>query len=167
VTPAEAIRQANEAVKLVAPNFTLYELCHTNHRAYLDENLEHGVEKLPAVLALAEMAQAVRSHYGRPLIVHSGVRCPGLNANIGGSRTSQHMKGEAVDFHVSGVPLVDVFNWIRLRSGLEYGQLILEGIQAGKPTWIHLSLGEPWRAAAKSRQAMTWSKADGYTRVTE
>ena len=44
----------------------------------------------------------IRRMWGKPIIVNSGYRCPKLNAAIGGSATSQHMKGEAADITAGG-----------------------------------------------------------------
>ena len=41
---------------------------------------------------------AIRFHYGKPLIVTSGYRSQVHNKNIGGSTNSAHCTGEAVDF---------------------------------------------------------------------
>ena len=149
----------------LAPNFTFEELTHTNHRGLLDANRELGRNHIGSIRAVAEMLQEIRDHFTSPVIVHSGFRCRGLNTAIGGSAYSQHVKGEAADFHVLGVPLGRVFDWVRNESGIKYGQLILEGVAADKPTWLHISLGEPFRDESKSRQAMTWDKTNGYRRV--
>lgn len=140
----------------LAPNFTFGELTTTKQTSYLDRNRREAQAYLEAGRALAEMLQVVRDHFGSPLNVHSAFRGPTLNSVIGGSKTSQHMRFEAADFHVEGRTLQEVFDWIRKESGLKYGQIILEGSQPGRPTWIHLSLGEPWRAASKCRQQLTF-----------
>jgi len=150
----------------LAPNFTFAEMTRTNHRGLLDANRQMGRDHAEALAATAQMLQAIRDHFRSPVIVHSAFRCKGLNQEIGGSPYSQHCKGEAADIHVIGVPLRRVFDWVRNESGLAYGQLILEGIAADQPTWLHISLGEPWRSEAKSRVAMTWDKTNGYTRIT-
>jgi len=149
----------------LAPNFTFAELTRTSHRGLLDANRELGRNHTKALRATAEMLQAIRDRFRSPVIVHSGFRCRGLNTALGGSAYSQHVKGEAADFHVIGVPLERVFDWIRNESDLKYGQVILEGITEEKPTWIHISLGEPWRSEGKSRQALMWDKDNGYRRA--
>lgn len=154
-----------DPARRLAPSFTWGELVVTNVRGLADENAQRSTYVLDSLTATATMLQAVRDHFCAPVIVHSGYRCPQLNAVVGGSATSQHVKGEAVDFHVHGNDLRTVFDWIRRESGLPFGQLILEGHQGGAWTWIHLSLGEPWRPLAKCRQAMSWSKATGYVQV--
>ena len=65
----------------------------------------------------------------------------------------------------TGEDLRDVWEWIWKESGIEFGQLILEGWRDGEPSWIHLSLGEPYRPAHKCGQVMTWSRDRGYQRV--
>jgi hypothetical protein len=138
----------------LAPNFTFGELTTTSRKELVAANQAEAVDFLDAGRALAAMLQAVRSHFGRPVKVHSGFRGRTLNAAVGGAETSQHLTFQAADFHVEGVDLVTVFDWIRKESGLPFGQVILEGSSAAFPTWIHLSLGEPWRPAAKCRQAL-------------
>lgn len=49
------------------------------------------------------IAERVREHFGRPVIISSGVRCPTHNANVGGVANSRHLSGKAVDFRVQGV----------------------------------------------------------------
>ena len=125
----------------LAPNFTFGEMTKTERVALLDVNRREALAFLEAGRALAAMIQRVRDHFKRPVTVHSGFRGPSLNAAVGGSKTSQHMKFEAVDFSIEGVPLQQIFDWIRKESGIPYGQVILEGRVPGRPTWIHLSLG--------------------------
>lgn len=138
----------------LAKNFTFGELTTTSRKELAAKNAAEAVDFLDAGKALAAMLQAVRDHFGKPVKVHSGFRGRTLNAAVGGAETSQHLTFQAADFHVEGVELVDVFDWIRKSSGLAFGQVILEGSSPANPTWIHLSLGEPWRPAAKCRQAL-------------
>lgn len=142
-------------------HFTLAELTITEVRTLAELNHRKARDELPALRALADLLEDVRKLLGdKPIIVHSGYRCPELNRLIGGSFTSQHVKGEAADFHVVGMDLRDAFDLIR-RSSLSFGQCILEdGDGDGVPTWIHLSLGPPWRDAGRSRQALLF---DGRT----
>ena len=118
-----------------------------------------GPAELAALTALCSTLLApLRARFG-PVSIHSGYRSPAVNAKIGGSATSQHMRGEAADLHVAGVSLQVVFDWIRHSSGLPFGQVILEGHTPNAPSWIHLSLGEPWRPVATCRQAMVFDGA--------
>jgi zinc D-Ala-D-Ala carboxypeptidase len=52
--------------------------------------------------------EPVRVHFSKSVNISSGFRIAELNTSIGGSSTSQHCKGEAADFTVSGIPLLKV-----------------------------------------------------------
>ena len=149
----------------LAPNFTLSEFTRTSHRKYLEQNRNPPEEVVEALRKTAGMLQVIRDHYGSPVSVHSGYRCPPLNSAVGGSTYSQHVVGAACDFHVVGVSLEYVWKWIYQESGIEFGQLILEGWAAGEPGWIHLSLGSPYRSPHKCGQVLTWDKKNGYVRI--
>ena len=115
-----------------------------------------GIAERQALTALCvNLLEPVRNRFG-PVSIHSGFRSAAVNAKIGGSKTSQHMRGEAADFHCAGATLEHVMRWIVVESGLSYGQVILEGHTAGEPTWIHLSLGTPWRLGSSCMQALTF-----------
>jgi zinc D-Ala-D-Ala carboxypeptidase len=48
--------------------------------------------------------QPVRDHFGKPVkTVNSGYRCPESNAAVGGSKTSDHCKGQAADIEIDGL----------------------------------------------------------------
>ena len=69
------------------------------------------------------------------VMLSSGFRSAKLNKKIGGSsKKSQHMKGQAADFHVWGVSLFDAFKYIVCDSNLEFDQCIWEF-----GGWIHIS----------------------------
>ena len=81
----------------------------------------------------------LREMYGKPIIVTSGFRSPLLNKAVGGSNTSQHLKGEAADI----VPrdkedMMLLFNLAKELS--DFDQLINEKPdKKGVPSWIHIS----------------------------
>ncbi len=77
--------------------------------------------------------EPIRSHFGT-IIVSSGLRTDALNTAIGGSKTSQHRKGEAADIVTSKFNITEMFEWIVLESGIIYDQVIHE---FGR--WIHIS----------------------------
>ena len=47
--------------------------------------------------------QAIRTHYGKPMVVTCGVRCNAYNREVGGIPNSEHKKGLAVDYCIKGV----------------------------------------------------------------
>jgi len=150
----------------LSKHFSFREMTKTSHRRFQNSNIKDGLEHYDKLKSVAtDLLEPVRARFRRPVIVTSGYRGPDLNKAIGGSKTSQHMKAEAADFHVNRVDLRKVWKWIAYESDVMFGQLILEGWAANKPTWIHISLGAPWRPDAKCGQILTWNRADGYLLV--
>lgn len=62
-----------------------------------------------------------------------------LNKKIGGAKTSQHCKGEAVDID-SNDQNAEIFEWVK--ANLEYDQLIWEKGNSKSPAWVHVSFKE-------------------------
>jgi len=85
--------------------------------------------------------EKVREHFKVPIHISSGYRSFELNRAIKGSKTSQHMKGEAIDIDMdgssSGVTNADIYNFIK--DNLEYDQLIWEFGTDRNPDWVHVS----------------------------
>lgn len=52
---------------------------------------------------LVEYVQKIRDHFGKPITVTSGYRCPIHNKRVGGATGSRHSKGDAADIVVQGV----------------------------------------------------------------
>lgn len=77
--------------------------------------------------------QPIRDKLGKPMIITSGYRCQALNKKVGGVATSQHTKGQAVDFYVNGMTMQQVVDFIK-KSGVEFDQLINEYNR-----WVHIS----------------------------
>lgn len=113
-----------------------------------------GIDNQPGPVAIDALAllcetllEPVRRHFGRPVVVNSGFRAPSLNRAIGGTRTSQHVLGEAADIELPGLANAEVAHWIA--AHLPFDQLILEAHVPGDPAsgWVHVSLarGRPQR----------------------
>jgi uncharacterized protein YcbK (DUF882 family) len=133
------------------PNITMMELTDTLRSEFAEKNRLVPIEFLAARNDIAKMGQAVRDEFG-PISIHSGWRTPELNAAIKGSRNSQHMKMQAIDFHIVGVELEVVWDWIRTQSGLQFGQCLIEGTSPTKTGWIHLSLGGKYYKSTPGRR---------------
>ena len=99
------------------------------------------IEHLEAAKALAEnIFQPMRDHFGKPIWISSGYRSKALNEAIGGSKTSQHSKGEAIDIdmdHRDGPQNEDIFYYIK--EHLDFDQLIWEFGTDERPSWVHVS----------------------------
>ncbi len=76
-----------------------------------------------------KVLEPIRNHFDVPVLITSGYRNRVYNRKVGGNPESQHVYTRdhcASDMQVPGVPLQEVFDWIRLKSGLPYDQVILE-----------------------------------------
>ena len=84
--------------------------------------------------------EPLRAYANCPIIINSGYRCPQLNAAVGGSRRSQHMKGEACDIRITDAATGD--RWFRwMKENLLFDQLIKERAHRSSSSfWIHVSL---------------------------
>lgn len=59
-------------------------------------------------LQLIEFLQKIRDHFGKPLHISSGYRCPVHNRNVGGATGSRHGKGMAADIYINGVEPAEI-----------------------------------------------------------
>lgn len=63
----------------------------------------------------------IRSHFGKPITVTSGVRCQKYNDSLkGSSKTSKHIKGKACDFWFSGMNKQEVIKYCKKLSSYGY-----------------------------------------------
>ena len=114
--------------------FTVRELTRSDTAA------RKGIDNTPTPTAEQHLRSLVehvldplREAYGKPIYVNSGYRSPALNSAVGGTRNSQHMKGQAADIR-AGTP-IETRRLGRLlqASDLPFDQLIFY------PTFLHVS----------------------------
>jgi hypothetical protein len=103
---------------------------------------EPTAEHLNNFKLLAEKVfEPIREHFKVPIHISSGYRSLALNKKIGGSLTSQHCSGEAIDIDMdgsaSGVTNKQVFDFIK--QHLNFDQLIWEFGTTSNPDWVHVS----------------------------
>ena len=121
-------------------NFSLKELTvsDTATRLGLDNTPNEAVTANLKTLA-EKILQPVREHYGKSVRVNSGYRAPEVNAAVGGSKTSDHCKGQAADIEINGVANGDLAKYIA--ENFKFTQVILEFYTQGIPDsgWVHVS----------------------------
>ena len=144
----------------LTPNFTLEEL--TKSETALRKNMpnvptEADITNLK--LLADNVLQPLRDHYRVGIKVNSGYRSPDVNAAVGGSRTSDHCKGQAADIEIPGIANAVLAQYIK--DNLQYTQLILEFYTPGIPDsgWVHVS----YDANNLKCQTLTATKKDGKT----
>lgn len=117
-------------------NFSISELVKS------DVAKLHNIDNRPTLLELDNLLnlifyclQPIRDKLGKPMIITSGYRCPKLNSHpkIKGAVNSNHLYGRAADFHVNGMTVQEVIDFI-LKLGIEFDEL---GNEYDK--WIHIA----------------------------
>ena len=137
--------------------FTIRELIKstTAIKRNIDNSPSKEIER--SLTALVEkVLDPLREAYGKPIIVTSGYRCPKLNAIVGSTPSSQHVKGEAADIKsVADTPEENkkLFDLI-VKLKLPFDQLINEH----NYDWVHVSYG-----ARHRRQKLKAVRKNGKT----
>ena len=90
-------------------------------------------------LIAKKVFEPLRKYVGGPIKINSFFRCLKLNTAIGGSRKSQHMKGQAIDIDdtFGVVANSDMYNYIK--NNLDFDQMIWEFGDDNNPNWVHVS----------------------------
>lgn len=97
---------------------------------------EQTIERMKIVAE--KCFEPIRAWYGKPLTVSSFYRCPELNKAVKGSKTSQHVKGEAIDIDTgSRAENKKLLEWAK--ANLVFDQLIYEFGDETGPEWVHIS----------------------------
>jgi uncharacterized protein YcbK (DUF882 family) len=137
--------------------FTIKEL--TKSTTAIKRHIDNTPSKevVRSLTALVEkVLDPLREAYGKPIIVTSGYRCPKLNAIVGSTPSSQHVKGEAADIKsVQDTPEENkkLFDLI-VKMKLPFDQLINEH----NYDWVHVSFG-----ARHRRQKLKAVRKNGRT----
>jgi uncharacterized protein YcbK (DUF882 family) len=119
----------------VSKHITLDEATNSNTA------IRNGINNNPDSVTFERMKlvankcfEPLREWYSKPIRINSFYRSQLLNTKVGGSATSQHCKGEAID--ISGGDKVEnkkLFDWCK--ENLDFDQLINEY----DFTWVHIS----------------------------
>lgn len=109
-----------------------------------------GIDNTPddetqaTIVRTAQRADAVREKLGVAMRVSSWFRCLKLNTRIGSKPSSQHVRGEAIDFTAPDFGSADqVFEFLKLHI-VELGidQLIREYPEHANGGWVHISFSD-------------------------
>lgn len=103
-------------------------------------NCPNGTE-LQNMQTLAEKVfEPLRAALGnKPLRITSFFRSIKLNELIGGSRTSQHCKGQAMDIDADNSHTTNKEVFMYIADNLDFDQLIWEFGDNLNPDWVHVS----------------------------
>ena len=137
----------------LSPHFTLGELTKTSYKTE-DGNIPSrvAIENLKNLCEnwLEDLRYSYNALYPRycpqketPLVINSGYRSPEVNKRAGGSSTSNHMTGCAVDIRVAGfeqaIRYASILLDISDGTKRDYDELYIERNSAGR-YWIHFAV---------------------------
>ncbi len=124
----------------ISDHITYAESIHSNtaKRRGID-NTPNPTQVETMKVTAEKIFEPLRKFVGGPIKVNSFFRSPELNTAIGGSKTSQHCKGQAIDIDdVFGYKTnAEMYNWIK--ENLNFDQMIWEFGTDMNPNWVHIS----------------------------
>jgi len=135
----------------ISQHITYAEATRTSAQADNNPN----AEQLEAMkLLAANVFEPLRSVVGKPIIITSMFRSAKVNQLIGGSATSQHCKGEAMDIKLPGQnrSLFEI-----ILNQLPFDQLIWEFGTEKEPAWVHVS----YKATGNRKQVLRAIRVNG------
>ena len=106
--------------------------------------------------------QPIREHFGVPIHISSGYRSKALNTAVGGSLSSQHCSGEAIDIDMDGTSVTNaqIFNYIK--DILNFDQMIWEFGTDSNPDWVHVSYESTGKQRKQILKAVKSAKGTSY-----
>lgn len=134
-------------------HFSLEEFsCSTTAKRLKIENKipDHLMANIQFTANKLELVRKVLAH---PIIITSGYRCSALNTQVGGSPTSAHTKGLAVDFHCAYGNPKQICQRL-ITAGIEFDKIIQEYNQ-----WVHIEFSH----SNQRRRVVTAVKQNGKT----
>ncbi len=113
---------------------------------YSNTAIRRGIDNTPTEdhlhfmeIIAEEIFEPLREWVGGPIKITSFYRCPELNRAIGGSTSSQHCKGQAMDIDDVFKHKTNAEMYHYIKDNLNFDQLIWEFGDDDNPNWIHVS----------------------------
>ena len=130
----------NSIMKL-SEHFSLGEFTKTKHQT-ADGNIpSHAV--IENLKRLCPWLEELRRRYNEPIIINSGYRSPAVNKLAGGSNTSNHLTGCAVDIRTYGMEQAMRYAVILMDyaddSNLDFDEILIEKNSKGS-IWLHFAV---------------------------
>ena len=129
---------------MISKHVSYKEGIRSNTATRLNIINEPNEEQLKNMKLLAEKVfEPLREEVGGPIKVNSFFRCPELNKAIGGSKTSQHCHGQAIDIDDTFGYKSNAEMYYFIKSELDFDQMIWEFGTDKNPDWVHVSYVSP------------------------
>lgn len=150
----------------ITENFHFSELIHSNTAVRKNiPNVPTAQHKANLIQATKQLFQPMRELLGHAVLISSGYRSQAVNQAVGGSATSAHSVGFAIDFTCPkfGNPrkIAEFLSKELPKRGIKFDQLILE-FPDSPSAWIHL--GFKARDGRQRGQILTAKKVRGKTK---
>jgi zinc D-Ala-D-Ala carboxypeptidase len=140
----------------ISKHITIQEATRTSHNV---ENVPDENQLESMKLVAENCFEPMREFYGKPMKINSFFRSLDVNRLVGGSDTSQHVKGEAIDTTTGNKQDNKmVFDWAR--NNIEFDQLIYEFGDDTGCDWIHVSYSK----TRNRKQVLRAIKQNGKTK---
>ena len=131
----------------LSPHFTVGEMLRSGKAVGMGIKNVPEVNPVPGEASRAEVIENLRElcnkvleplrrRVGRVIVV-GGYRCEAVNRAVHGAEHSQHLRGEAVDIHVTGLEMCR--KYAAILSQTDFDQMILEPPESMIKRWIHVS----------------------------
>ena len=140
---------------MISEHISYKEATHSD--TALRRNLDNtpNDEQLKCMEEVAEnLFEPLREWVGGPIKVNSFFRGKPVNTAIGGSRNSQHMKGQAIDIDDAFGHKTNAEMYHYIKDNLDFDQLIWEFGTDRNPNWLHIS----WVSHRPNRKKLTIAK---------
>ena len=146
-----------ELIPNISEHITYKEATASNKAKQLGISNTPNEKELRAMKLLADKVfEPLRKWYGKPIQVTSFFRSAKINKAIGGSATSQHSLGQAIDIDTVS-DNKKLFDYIK--DNLTFDQLIWEYGNDNAPDWVHVSYSE----IRNRKQILRATKSGGKT----
>lgn len=124
----------------VSENISFKEATRSNTAVRLGINNSPDWPELENMKTIArEIFQPLREAAGGPIRINSFFRSEELNKKVGGSRRSQHIKGQAMDLDDTFEFMTNAEMFDYIKNNLSFDQLIWEFGSSLNPDWVHVS----------------------------
>tara|TARA_R100000315_G_scaffold58264_1_gene33296 strand:+ start:14 stop:469 length:456 start_codon:yes stop_codon:yes gene_type:complete len=127
---------------------------------YSTTALRRGIDNTPndeqldnMELIAEKIFEPLRAYVNGPIKINSFFRSAKLNTAIGGSKTSQHCKGQAMDIDDTFGKATNAEMYHFIKENLDFDQMIWEFGDDDNPNWVHVSYVSPEKNRKKCLKA--------------
>ena len=139
---------------MISKHISYKEGIHSN--TALRRNIDNtpNDEQLENMELIAEkIFEPLRVYVNGPIKINSFFRSAELNTAIGGSKTSQHCKGQAMDIDDTFGRATNAEMYHFIKEHLDFDQMIWEFGDDDSPNWVHVSYVSPEKNRKKCLKA--------------